>query len=250
METIRDPRVLLIQSRPETDVAENELESICRLGGIDPTRVERLRIERDELTEIDLDRYAAIIMGGGPANFASPEDKKSVEQKRYEEWLIAFVQKVIAEDKPFLGMCLGIGVVAMASGARPSFDYGEAVEPVEIEIDEIEANDPLLAGLPKRFYALVGHKEGIDEAPAGCVELARSRSCVQMLRCGANVYATQFHPELDVPGLAVRVEAYKHHGYFPPDEGDEIVTNATKADISHAVKVLKNFVRRYGIAQG
>lgn len=238
-------QILLLQSRPEDDVAENECESICRLGGIDPARIVRLRMERDELAEIDLDTYAAIIMGGGPANFASPQEKKSHEQKRYEEWLVALMKRIIAADKPFLGMCLGIGVAAMALGERPSFDYGEPVEPTEIVINELMIGDPILTGLPVRFYALVGHKEGINDAPIGSEELARSSTCVQMLKCGKNVYATQFHPELDVPGLAIRVEAYKHHGYFPPEEGDEIVTNATKADISHAVKVLQNFVKQY-----
>lgn len=238
-------QILLLQSRPEDDVAENECESICRLGRIDPARIVRLRMERDELTEIDLDTYAAIIVGGGPANFASPDDQKSDGQKRYEAWLIALVQRIITMDKPFLGMCLGIGVVAMALGERPSFNYGESVEPTEIVVDELTIDDPILVGLPVRFYALVGHKEGINEAPIGSEELARSSTCVQMLKCGKNVYATQFHPELDVPGLAIRVEAYKHHGYFPPEEGDEIVANATKADISHAVKVLQNFVKRY-----
>lgn len=238
-------QILLLQSRPEDDVAQNEFESICQLGGIDPARVVRLRIERDELSVIDLDSYAEVIMGGGPANFASSEDKKSTEQKRYEDWLIALTKQIIAQDTPFLGMCLGVGVISMALGMRPSYNYGEAVAPTEIVLEEPARKDPLFADIPERFYALVGHKEGIGEAPAGSVALARSSSCVQMLRCGANVYATQFHPELDLLGLAMRVEAYKHHGYFPPEEGDEIMANATKADISQAVKVLQNFVKRY-----
>ena len=39
---------------------------------------------------------------------------------------------------------------------------------------------------------------------------------------GANVYATQFHPELDAVGVSTRVDVYKHAGYFHPSEADEI----------------------------
>lgn len=237
--------ILLLQSRPEDEVCDNEFEAVCSLGGVSSERVVRLRMDRDELGDIALDDYAAIIMGGGPANFATSEAHKSAEQQRYESWLIALMQRIIAADKPFLGMCLGIGTVAMALGVRPSYDYGEPVTAMEVVVDPAGADDPLLTGVPARFHALVGHKEGLGEAPAGSIELARSATCVQMLRCGQHVYATQFHPELDVAGLALRVEAYKDHGYFSPEEGAAIVASASRADTSHAVKVLQNFVQRY-----
>jgi GMP synthase (glutamine-hydrolysing) len=52
------------------------------------------------------------------------------------------------------------------------------------------------------------------------VILAYSESCpVQAFRVGTRVYATQFHPELDLDGLATRIEVYKYAGYFEPEEG-------------------------------
>lgn len=231
--------VLLLQSRPEDDVCGNEFQAICSLGGVDPSRMVRLRMERDGLVGINLDDYQAIIMGGGPANFADDVEL------RYEAWLISLVQRIIEVDKPFLGMCLGIGTVSMALGQRPSFDFGEPVVPMEIVLNEAGLADPLLSDVPNKFSALVGHKEGIGQVPSGAVELARSDTCVQMFRCGDNVYATQFHPELDIEGLAIRVEAYKDHGYFEPDEAQALVESAAKADISHAVTVLRSFVNRY-----
>ena len=41
---------------------------------------------------------------------------------------------------------------------------------------------------------------------------------MQAFRLGRNVYATQFHPELDVAGLVTRIEVYRHFGYFEPHE--------------------------------
>lgn len=238
--------VLLLQSRPEDEVCENEFEAICHFGEIDPSRVVRLRMERDELRQIDLDDYSAVIMGGGPANFASEEADKSDDQRRYEGWLIGLMREIIRTDKPFLGMCLGVGAVSMALGARPSFDFQEDVKAVEVVLSQEGLKDPLFQGVaPGKFRALVGHKEGIGDAPEGSVELARSATCVQALRCGENVYVTQYHPELDITGLAIRVEAYKHHGYFSPEEGDALVDSARGADISFAPLVLKRFTKRY-----
>ena len=82
--------ILLLQSRPEDEVSDNEYESICRLGGIDPQRVQRLRMERDELGEVNLADYAAIMMGGGPANFAASESKKSPELEFVRAILVQF----------------------------------------------------------------------------------------------------------------------------------------------------------------
>lgn len=237
--------VLLLQSRPEDEVCENEFEAICNFGEIDPSQVVRLRMERDELPQIDLDDYSVVIMGGGPANFASEEADRSSDQRRYEGWLIDLMREIIRTDKPFLGMCLGVGAVSMALGARPSFDFHEDVEAAEVVLNREGLKDPLLQGAPGKFNALVGHKEGIGSAPEGSVELARSTTCVQVLRCGENVYATQYHPELDITGLAIRVEAYKHHGYFSPEEGDALVDSARGADISFAPLVLRAFIKRY-----
>src|SRR5207247_10295789 len=83
--------------------------------------------------------------------------------------------------------------------------------------------------------------------PSPAVRLASSAGCpVQAFRIGANVYATQFHPELDVAGLCTRIEVYKHAGYFEPDQADEIKARATRSDVTWPPAILRGFVRRYG----
>jgi GMP synthase (glutamine-hydrolysing) len=69
---------------------------------------------------------------------------------------------------------------------------------------------------------------------------------VQAFRVGANVYATQFHPELDVPGLCTRIEVYKHAGYFDPDQADEIKAQTARSQVTWPPAILRGFVRRYG----
>jgi GMP synthase (glutamine-hydrolysing) len=48
-----------------------------------------------------------------------------------------------------------------------------------------------------------------------------------------------------MPGLKVRVSVYRDAGYFPPEDGEMILEQASRADLSKAPNVLENFVRRY-----
>ena len=82
--------------------------------------------------------------------------------------------------------------------------------------------------------------------PTGSTLLLSGDACpVQMFRVGANVYATQFHPEGDAEGFTVRIHAYKHHGYFPPEEADALIVAVNGSDTPHAREILRRFVERY-----
>ena len=86
-----------------------------------------------------------------------------------------------------------------------------------------------------------------SERPPTAVLLASSPDCpVQMFRVGQNVYATQFHPELDVAGVVTRVRVYQHAGYFPPAEMEELITRVSQAVVTEPSRLLANFVARYG----
>jgi GMP synthase (glutamine-hydrolysing) len=92
----------------------------------------------------------------------------------------------------------------------------------------------------------VGHKEACSLLPAGAELLATSAACpVQMFRLKSNLYATQFHPELDVPGIVTRVRVYQHAGYFPPEEMEELILRLTPEVVTEPGRTLANFVARY-----
>jgi GMP synthase (glutamine-hydrolysing) len=78
------------------------------------------------------------------------------------------------------------------------------------------------------------------------VLLAGSSACpVQAFRLGSNVYATQFHPELDVDSLVMRIETYRDFGYFEPEEFDELIGVARAAVVTEPPRILAGFVQRY-----
>ena len=89
--------------------------------------------------------------------------------------------------------------------------------------------DPIFRDVPVAFAAYGGHKEAMTRLPDHCVRLATSDACpVQAFRVGRHVYATQFHPELDLVGVCTRIDVYKDAGYFPPTEADTLKELSTR----------------------
>ena len=237
--------LLLLQSRSEDEASDDEYQAFLKFGGLKPAELTRLRLDMGMRPQVALDDYAGVLMGGGAANFAYDDAQKSPEQREFEAYILPLIQRIVATDTPFLGACLGVGALVTALGGRTSFDYSEAVGAVDIKLTPEAKNDPLLAGMPAEFRGFVGHKEGVVEPPSRCVVLARSSTCVQMLRVGRNVYATQFHPELDAAGLALRINIYKHAGYFAPSEAQSLIDTVRREHVTEPVKILQQFIKRY-----
>jgi GMP synthase (glutamine-hydrolysing) len=119
---------------------------------------------------------------------------------------------------------------------------------VDCHVTEAGRGDPLLAGLPGRFRALVGHKEAVQALPAGCAHLLASDPCpFQMIRHGRNVYATQFHPEADGAGFATRIRIYRDRGYFPPETAAALTAMVLEEDVHVPERILRSFVETYRV---
>lgn len=237
---------LIMQLRPEDVVADSELRAIVRYGGLAGDEVVRARAERDGVPTIELDEYSAIIVGGSPFDVSTPESDKSSLQRELEAGFMALFERIVATDFPFLGACSGNGLLGRFCGANISSRYAEPVGGVDVRLTPEGSSDPLLSGVPETFRALVGHKEACDDVPPGTVLLATSDSCpVQMFRLGTNVYATQFHPEADPEEFRIRIDAYKHHGYFAPEAAAALNASVAHEQTPYAQLLLRRFVDRY-----
>lgn len=238
---------LFLGTRAEDDTADSEYAAVLRYAGLDERDVRRVRLERDPLGTVDLDDWSGIILGGGPFNSSDPEDIKSAAQKRAEAELRELAERVVEADFPFLGACYGVGVLGGLRGGLVDRTYGEPISAVAITLTDEGRKDPLLGVLPTTFDAFLGHKEAVSRLPEGAVLLASSATCpVQAFRLGRNVYATQFHPELDVDGLCLRIDVYRHHGYFdPPELAEEIQAMARTQHVEHPQRIIEGFVRHY-----
>ncbi|MGO9081197.1 MAG: glutamine amidotransferase [Streptosporangiaceae bacterium] len=237
---------LLLATRAEDAAADNEYESFLAFAGLPESGLRRVRLEQLPLGAVSLDEWSGIFLGGGPFCSSDPKDAKSAVQQRVESDLRGLLDRVIHADFPFLGACYGVGTLGQHQGAVVDRTYAEPVGPVTVKLTPAGRRDPLLGGLPAAFHAFTGHKEAISQLPRHAVLLAASDACpVQAFRIGANVYATQFHPELDLAGLHTRVEVYKHAGYFDPGQADEIKAQASRVSIVHPPAIVRRFVQRH-----
>jgi len=237
---------LLLSIRGEDEAADDEYDAVMRFGGLHSTGLHRIRLTHESLEPIDLSDWSGIILGGGPYNVSDVAESKSATQQRVESELFALLGRIVDQDYPFLGCCYGVGTLGSLIGADIDRTYPEPVGGMEITITSAGREDPLFAELPDTFDAYGGHKEAAATLPADAVCLATSPQCpVQAFRVGENVYATQFHPELDLAGIDTRVDAYKNHGYFAPESAEELKREARQWNVQHPHTILRRFVERY-----
>ena len=213
--------------RPEDETTRSEFEAFLRVGGLLPHEVHRIRLEKEPIPEIDIHDYSAIIVGGSPFDVSIPEEKKSLVQKRIEQFFIGLLDQVVPEDFPFLGACSGNGHLGKYCGATISNTYAETLGNVYVS-------------------AFVGHKEACDHTPLGAELLITSKACpVQMFRIKKNIYATQFHPEADAKEFILRIKVYKYSGYFPPGQAGELINTLKDSKAPVPNEILRRFVNRF-----
>ena len=244
---------LILQLRPETEAAEDEYAAILRKGGLAPEYCHRIRLDQQSLpADLSLAGYAGVIVGGGPGCVSDTPAEKTPQEARIEAEVLSLMPRITDRDIPFLGCCYGIGILGKhLSGEVSKARYGEPVGTAACSLTPEGAADPLLTGLPPRFQAFVGHKEALQTLPPGCTHLISAPTCpFQMIRFGQNVYATQFHPEADADGFETRIRIYRHKGYFPPETAEDLIAMCRAAQVNAPERILRNFVRRYGLSIG
>jgi GMP synthase (glutamine-hydrolysing) len=237
---------LILQLRPEDDTSDNEFEAILKYGELNVENTHRIRIEQNGIPELSLDNYSAIIVGGSPFDISTPEADKLPIQVQIESDFKRLFDRVVPNDFPFLGACSGSGLLGSYLNTRITRKYAEAVGCVSVSLTEAGKQDVLLEGFPEQIQVLLGHKEACEQTPDGATLLLCGEACpVQMFRVGANIYATQFHPEGDCRGFTLRIHAYKNHGYFEPEQAQNLIDSVCAEDTPLAREILRRFVLRY-----
>lgn len=237
---------LLLTTRSENDVAQEEYESFLTFGQLEADQLVRIRLEEAPLGDIHLSDYSGIIVGGSPFNAGDPEPQKSVTQRRVEAELGGLIDRVIKVDFPFFGACYGVGLLTAHLGGLVDRTWPEPVGPAEVTLTAEGQDDQIFGTLRPSFDAYVGHKEACTVLPPGAVVMASGTACpVQAFRVGNNAYATQFHPELSKQGLLGRIRAYRDNGYFRPEEFDDVAATIEASVVTEPSRLVRAFVERF-----
>jgi GMP synthase-like glutamine amidotransferase len=152
---------------------------------------EAVPVEVDEGEPLpDWRGFDGILVMGGPMGAGDDAEHR---------WLAAereLVRDAVEAGKPFLGVCLGVQLLAAALGARVYATERPEVGLLEVELTDEGRDDPLFAGLGERFVSLQWHGDTFD-LPAGAVRLASSPPVPnQAFRFGDAAYGVQFHLEV------------------------------------------------------
>lgn len=170
-------------------VLHQETSSPGRVGQALTRRGFALDVRRPPLGDplpATLADHAGAVIFGGPMSANDPDPFI----RREIDWIAV----PLAEEKPFLGICLGAQMLVRQLGGAVGPHVGGMAEIGYYPLTPTDAGRRLVPDWPTMVYQW--HREGF-EAPAGCELLAAGETFRnQAIRCGRAAYGIQFHTEL------------------------------------------------------
>jgi GMP synthase (glutamine-hydrolysing) len=159
--------------------------------------VDQVPVELDEGEALpDWREFDAVLAMGGPMGAGEDADHAWLGPEKQ------LVRDAVEGGRAFLGVCLGVQLLAAALGARVYAAEQAEVGLLPVELTAEGQQDPLFAGLDDSLVSLQWHGDTFD-LPSGATLLARSRQVPnQAFRAGERAYGVQFH--LEVTGEMAR----------------------------------------------
>lgn len=237
--------ILLIQFRSKTITEELERTSILRELGNDISVVTMSALDNqvlwNEPAQILTDIDGVIFGGSGDYDFdggRSDDDIARATSYALLEKLRPFIDYIFEHDIPTLGICYGHQIIGAYAGAQVTNDVVQTKSRShEVAVRVNKDVYSICADVPDTFYAHYGHKDSLDRVPEGAVLLMEGgEACkVSALCYKQNIFTTQFHPELTLDDLRLRMEATP--GYLPEGVSlEEAFVNGSESNT-----ILKNF---------
>ncbi|MDJ0906795.1 MAG: type 1 glutamine amidotransferase [Woeseiaceae bacterium] len=208
------PKILVFQHVPYEPLGT--LDPLLKDAGF---RIRYVNFGRDPTQRPRLDRYAAVIVLGGPMN------SDQIDTYPHLATEVDIIREAVDRDMSVLGICLGAQLLAKALGGSVARNPDREIGWYDVELTEDGKSDPVLSTFASSQEVFQWHEDGIT-LPPGCVHLASSpASRVQAFRHGEHAYGLQFHLEvnqslierwLTVPANQPILEAER--GNVVPDE--------------------------------
>ena len=152
--------------------------------------LEVIELEKGQGLPSRLDEIAGVIVLGGPMNVYEEEAYPFLKDEDL------FIKKVVHEEIPFLGICLGAQLLAKACGAKVTKAPVKEVGWYSVAVTEVGRKDRMFRGTGRDVPVFQWHEDTFS-LPPGALLLAESKPCRnQAFRVGSCAYGLQFHVEV------------------------------------------------------
>ena len=156
----------------------------------------------------DISDVRAVIAMGGPMNVYEEDRFPFLKDEN------VFIKKILKQEIPFLGVCLGSQLLARACGARVIKSPVKEIGWFKVDLSEEGKKDALFENVESALNVYHWH-EDMWELSKDASLLATGSGCPnQAFKVGSNAYGLQFHIEITGEIIKDWCEAYF-------DSGDE-----------------------------
>jgi len=204
MKDKKDLKILLLQFRDPV-MGKHEYTRFTNKTDFSLDQIDPFDVLENTPSVDMLNDYDALVLGGSGDYCLSegnlPHYKETME----------VIREAQARKMPILGLCFGLHLLVEANGGELVSDKdNKETGTYKIDVLPEGENDLIMSNLPKTFDAVVGRKDSVVRLPEGAINMAKSEKCsVHAVKfAGDNIYAFQFHPELNQQDMIERVEFY------------------------------------------
>jgi GMP synthase (glutamine-hydrolysing) len=200
--------------------------------------VEPIAVELDENEPLpDWREFDAVLAMGGP--MGADDDTE-------HPWLSAekqLVRESVEAGRPFLGVCLGVQLLASALGAPVRSMESPELGLLPVELTAEGREHPLFEGLDDPFPSLQWHGDTFD-LPPGAVRLASSPAAAnQAFQAGERGFGIQFHLEV-TPEMAREWAQVPEYRAYLAEALDKERADAFLAELERRAEELHPTARR------
>ena len=148
------PKILVFQHVPYEPLGT--LDPLLKEAGF---RIRYVNFGRDADQQPELDKYAALIVLGGPMNSDQIDTFPALATE------LEIIREAVDRDMGVLGICLGAQLLARALGGSVSRNPLREIGWYDVELTDAGASDPVLSTFAPRQRVFQWHEDGIGLPP-------------------------------------------------------------------------------------